>query len=204
MNFLTQTILAYLLTYKYLALFVVSFLGASILPLPSSAAIVASSALVNQGHFNLLYVFITAFLGNVIADSVGYWLARKYGKPVLYKLRLGWLLESERFIALEESLAHHPSWYIIVSRFEGLANISVNLIAGLANIPYKKYLLLDIIGEALQVGLYVAVGYFFAEQWESASSLISKILLLAVILAVIIIFLFKKSIWKKLSPNKQS
>lgn len=204
MDFLLQTILSYLLVYKYLVLFLVTFFAALALPIPSAATLMASAAFAAQGYFDLSLVIITASLGNILGDNLCYWLARTFGPSVLRKLGFKKYLDSPVLLSFERHINRRPGIIILLSRVEVIATISVNLLAGLGKMPYRKYLLYDCIGEVLQVCMYASLGYLFGSQWQEANSIIGKVFLAMTFGGMIFaIFLWKK-ISKRVSRQKRS
>ena len=89
--------LSFVLLYKYLALFLVTFMASLILPLPATALLMATGAFAFQGYFNLWEIIMTGFLGSVAGDFLGYIIARSYGKEVLEKIGFRRLLQSSWF-----------------------------------------------------------------------------------------------------------
>ena len=79
MSFLIQFILPYILLYKYIALFVITFLASIALPIPAGGLLVASAAFASQGYFNIVKVIIVVIIANVLGDNVCYWLTRIFG-----------------------------------------------------------------------------------------------------------------------------
>ncbi len=194
MNFLLQFFISYLLLYRYITLFGVTFLAALALPIPSAATVMASAAFAGQGYFNPLYVFIVAVVGNVLGDNVGYWLTRLYGKKIVYRVGLRKITNSELFNAIEKRINHWPGVIIFLSRFEVIATLSVNFISGLGKMPYQRYLMYEIPGEIAQVLMYGSIGYVFGNNWQNIDDSIGQLWLVVTPTAALLIFFY----WKKI------
>jgi membrane-associated protein len=166
MGFLLQPALAYLLLYKYVALFVITYFGALALPMPSAPSLMAAAAFAAQGYFSLTGVLVVAAAGNIAGDVSGYWLARRYGKPVLNKLGFRKVLESDSYDWIQWEVQRYRFPVVFFSRVNVLSTISVNIIAGLSRMPFAKFLLYDMSGEIVQVLGYGAIGYFFGANWQ--------------------------------------
>jgi membrane protein DedA with SNARE-associated domain len=76
-------ILSYLLLYKYLAIFILVFSAAVIIPWPVNTAILAVGAFSSQGYFNFWISLAVAISANVSGDLFDYWLTRKYGQKAI-------------------------------------------------------------------------------------------------------------------------
>ncbi|MBP6884343.1 MAG: DedA family protein [Candidatus Pacebacteria bacterium] len=197
MNFLVEIILPYLLIYKYYAIFFITFIAALAFPIPPGTLLMASSAFASQGYLNFWFIVLFGSLGNILGDNVGYFLARKYGKEVLSKIGFKRFINGKQYANLEAKMLKRPALIIFVSRFEVLSNLCVNLLSGLSRVPYRTYLLFDTLGEFAQVFIYCSIGYMVGDNWGIISNLISNSLLFILLIAIVILVLFRKRIFKK-------
>ena len=170
----------FLLLYKYVALFVVTYLAAFVLPLPSGTMLFASGAFASQGYFNLAAVIAVAFAGNVLGDATGYAVAFRYGKVMIVRVGLGSVLRSKYYERAETYLAVFPGTLIVATRFFTQASALVNVLAGLGKMPPRVFFVRDIVGEFLYVVLYGCAGYILGVNWEANKDLITNIAAVAV------------------------
>ncbi|MFA6251090.1 MAG: DedA family protein [Candidatus Paceibacterota bacterium] len=199
MDFFLQTIIPYLLLYKYTTIFIIAFGAALIIPIPSGSILMATSAFASIGYFNIYWVIILSIIANILGDNMGYWIARSYGKEVLSRVGFRKILESKTLKMIEDKFNKHPGFIIFASRFEVLSTLSVNLLSGISKTPYKKYFIYESIGSVAQVCMYSLLGYFFADRWETVNTTVGRIsLILVLVLALVIISFGHKKIIKKL------
>lgn len=159
--------LSFLLLYKYLALLIVSFLGAFLLPVPSSSALAAAGAFAAQGYLNLPEVLFVALLGNIGGDAAGYLLARHYEEAVLHKVGFKKILRSPKYHPIEAYTQEFSYSIIFLSRFLPEVGPAVNIIAGLAKMSYLKYFTIEVIGEICYVLLYGLAGFYLGNEWQN-------------------------------------
>ena len=159
-------IISYVLLYKYLAIFVITFLGALALPLPSGTMLVASVAFSTQGYLSAPLIIIVGILGNIMGDNVGYWLARRYGIRALLWLGMKKLVNSEKYQNINEEISSHPILTIYFSRFMPGVAPAVNVICGLTKLNYRRYLTFEVLGEFMEVCFFALLGYIFGANWE--------------------------------------
>jgi len=197
MDFLLQNLLIYLALYKYTTVFVISFLAAFIIPIPSGSLLMAASAYARFGYFDIYTVVLISIVANILGDNAGYFLARKYGYEVLSKFGFKRILNSKKFKEIEVKYNNHPGFIIFVSRFEVLSTLSVNLLSGISKTPYRKYFLHEFFGSISQVLTYSMIGYIFADNWESINSTMGRVLLVIALLIVISVLSFGKKLIKK-------
>ena len=96
MTSLISGLLAYLLLYKYITLFIVCYLAALLIPLPSNTSLLAASAFASQGYLNIYIVIAVALAANVLGDITGFLLARRFGKEFLMKVGFKKIILSKR------------------------------------------------------------------------------------------------------------
>ena len=195
---IVANLLPYILNYNYLAIFLITTISNSFFPIPSGTLLIASAAFSSQGYLSFFWVVIIGILGNIIGDNILYWLTRKYGLKILYKLGFKKRIESDTYKKLENKIKKNSGLLIFITRFNVLSSLIVNIISGLSNIPYKKYLFYDISGESIQVLFYCCIGYLVGNSWEVISNYINKILWIVLFIIVIILLFFWKKIWRKL------
>lgn len=197
---ITPALLSYVLLYKYLAIYVITFLGAIALPLPAGTVLIASAALSLQGYFNLPLIIIVGILGNMSGDSTGYWLARKYGAEVLRKIGLRKLVDSKKYHLINQEIGHHPILIIYLSRFfTGIAP-TVNVVCGLTKFSYKKFLTFEALGEFSEVTFYSLLGFIFSADWEALVRL-SAPAWVFLVAGAILTYLFWRYVLKKYSKR---
>ena len=166
MENITSFLLSYVLIYKYLAIFAITFLGALALPLPSGTVVTASAAFAVQGYMSLPLVLFTGILGNILGDNSGYWLARKYGIRVLYKFGFRKFIDPEKRKIANMEIGTHPILIIFFSRFMTGIAPTVNVVSGLTKFSYKKFLIFEVLGECAEVSFFVTMGFIFGTNWE--------------------------------------
>ena len=198
MDFYLQSALSSLVLYKYAALYVITFLAALALPLPSAPSLMAAAAFASQGYMNVAAVIFVASLGNISGDSAGYWLARKYGHPAFNKIGLRRILVSDTYKAVAEKIERYRAPVVFFSRVNVLTTISVNIIAGLSRMPFGWFLSYVSLGEVVQVLLYVAIGYEFGANWEGIYNILGKFTLALVLLIFLTLAVLSRKVTKRL------
>lgn len=167
MNPILEFMVQYVEVYKYLAIFVFTFLGAVALPIPTGSMMIAAGFLVTLGHFNLVPLLIVGILGNVAGDNAGYFLAKHTGirlvkYPMFKRLK-------DKIGPMEEHVKAHPMLTVFWSRFFTAVAPTVNIVAGLAHMKYRRYLFYEFAGEVAEVAIFTLLGYWFGKEWELVS-----------------------------------
>lgn len=186
MEAIIDIFLSFLLLYQYTALFLIAFIAALIVPLPSSSMLFAASAFASQGYMNFTLVLLVAYAGNVAGDNVGYFLARRYGKKAVQRIGLHRALQSNKYQVVEGLIQTNPRAIIFFSRFFTGVCPAVNILTGVARVQYHIFLVFDLIGEAAYVLVYGLAGYLLGTQWENSFDFFLKGGILVISLGVFI------------------
>ncbi len=202
MEFLAQTILPYILIYKYWALFVLTFLSSLAIPIPAGTLLLASSAFASQGYLNYYGIVVVSVLATLAGDNLCYWLVRLYGHKILDKFAFTRnIIHSENFVMVGKNIQRRPGFVIFISRFEVIATLSVNVISGLSAVPYKKFLLYEDFGSLTYVLFYATLGYVFGDSWEAINKLVGNFAIIIFIVLVGVALLFWKRLLKKMKAG---
>jgi membrane protein DedA with SNARE-associated domain len=161
-------LVSYILLYKYVALFGISFIAALLIPLPSNTTLIAAAAFAGQGYLNIYTVLGTALAANILGDVVGFFIAQTYGKKFLMRIGLAKLITSPRYYELETFMINHCGKTIFTTRFFGGVGPLVNILTGLSKeVSFKKFLTYGIPGECVYVLSLGLPGFFLGSSWQN-------------------------------------
>lgn len=154
--------------WAYLVLFAVSagessaFLG---LVVPGEAFVVLAGALVARGDLALLPVLGVVAIGAAVGDSIGYALGRRLGGC----RDDGWLARiwsCRRMSRVRRFLDRHGPSTIFTARFVGMLRPLAPFAAGAVAMPYRSFLIFNVLGAAAWAGSAVGIGYLFGQPAE--------------------------------------
>jgi len=188
-------LLSYLLLYKYYALALVVYSGAVLLPLPVNASLLAVGAFASQGYFNFWASLAIAVGANTAGDLTDYVVARKYGTTVIHFLRFDKL----RFLhQLTEEFRTDAAVTVFVTRFAGSLSTVSNFFAGIAMVPFGTFLFYDFLGNFIEPGAALGIGYAVGNYWDDFSGISSTIAgVVAVAITMFILFRIHRRITRK-------
>ncbi len=172
----------------YPALWLSIFVAAVGIPLPISFVLLAIGAFAALGDFNVFLLGGVALTAAVCGDSAGYLIGYLVGTRIF-----AWLEHSRRFNLISPQTLQNSrlyfskrgGWAIFLSRFIVSAlGGTINLLAGAEMYPYRRFLLLDISGEAAGVVIFLALGYIFGASWEGIGDVIGTTSLFILVLLI--------------------
>ena len=172
---MTETILALAADYGVPLLFCVTLLSCLAIPIPSSLLMLASGGFAAAGDLSLVAVALAAFCGAIIGDNLGYWIARGLGDRLS-----DWLAARPRRAALRnKSEAFMGKWggssVFFSCWLVAPLGPYINYVSGLSRFSWPRFALWGAAGEVFWVGIYVGLGYSFADNMTEISNLLGNI-----------------------------
>jgi membrane protein DedA with SNARE-associated domain len=186
MDSLLNPLLSYLLLYKYVALFIIVYTGAIMVPFPVNAMLLALGAFASQGYFSFWASLVIAVTANTLGDLTDYGIARKYGEWVIHKLRFD---KVRFFIRLKEELRTDAAVTVFVTRFAGSMSSISNFLAGWVKVPFMTFFTFDLLGNIIEPGVALSLGYLVGNYWSDFSNLLSIIAGIAAVCIILFILL---------------
>jgi membrane-associated protein len=147
-------------TYAILYLIVFAETGLVVTPfLPGDSLLFAAGALAGLGSLDPWLLTIGLFIAVICGDNLNYWIGRYIGPRAFsgeYRL-----LKKEYLDRTQRFFDRHGGRTIIIARFVPIVRTFTPFVAGVAAMPYLRFLAYSIGGGAFWVLLFIWVGYFF-------------------------------------------
>jgi membrane-associated protein len=167
---LIDTLLDWLGVYVYFGLFFIIFAETGLAIgffLPGDSLLVVAGLFAAAGKLNLWIMLVSLFVAAVVGDAVGYYSGRKMGKAIFSrpKSRLFNPKHLEKAHAFYEKYGGKT---IIIARFVPIVRTFAPIVAGAAEMSYKKFLAYNIFGGLFWVTSMLFAGYFLGGLVETA------------------------------------
>ncbi|KAF0171726.1 MAG: hypothetical protein FD162_2810 [Rhodobacteraceae bacterium] len=194
---MTDWLLALVPQYGLWLLAATTFFSCLALPFPASIMMLTAGGFVAAGDLALLPTFAAAAGGGIAGDQFGFWAGRKIGTPLLDRVRR----DPARDKLLKKAVVMLEAKGIVavfLTRwlFSPLGPW-VNLVTGSTGYGWHRFTAAGVAGEAVWSGLYVGMGYGFADNITAASDMLGSVLgILAGGAAVVILGLWLRSALK--------
>ena len=142
-------------------LFAVVMLESFGIPLPGETALIAFGVLASQGHYSIVAVIAVAAAAAIIGDNLGYELIGRKGGRRLFE-RWGPLRRrAERILPpTEELMAKHGGKVVFFGRFITILRYTAAWVAGIARMPWRKFLFWNAAGGICWATLVGLVSYY--------------------------------------------
>ena len=158
--FSIETIQSLAQDYGYWAIFFGIMLENMGLPLPGETVTLVGGFLAGSEELLYRWVLSSAIAGAVLGDSVGYWIGFYGGWPLLLKLGGLFRIDEAALVSIREQFSQNADKAVIFGRFVALLRIFAGPLAGIAQMPYWKFLLCNLLGASLWGTAMVTLAFF--------------------------------------------
>ncbi len=149
---------------SYFAITLVLILTGAGLPVPEEVPIIAAGILSGRGVLNPFIALGCCLFGALAGDCIMYWLGYHFGRGVLRE-RHWWtrLITPEREAQIEREFHRHGFKVFFVARFLVGIRAPVYLTAGIMQVSFKRFILIDLICATAVVGTFFGLTYLFGQ-----------------------------------------
>lgn len=146
--------------YGYVSVFLGILLENTGIPIPGETITVVGGFLAGSGELNYWGVMGSAIVGAVIGDSFGYWVGAYGGWPLLTRVGRLFRFSDQQLLEVREQFVKNAAKAVFLGRFVALLRIFAGPLAGIAQMPYPKFLIYNIAGATVWAGVTISVAYF--------------------------------------------
>ena len=134
--------------------------------LPGDSLLVVAGLFAATGKLNLAILLSTLFLAAVVGDAVGYYTGLRLG-PRLFKRQKSLLFRPSHLQKAHAFYEKYGGKTIIIARFVPIVRTFAPIVAGAANMPYRRFVVFNIVGGFLWVFSMILSGYFLGNVLKS-------------------------------------
>ena len=179
----------------YVILFLIIFCetGLVVTPfLPGDSLLFAVGALAaitpQPGAFglNIWVLLIILIVAAILGDSVNYWIGKMFGNKLPQKFPR--LIKPQHIQKTHDFYERYGGKTIIIARFVPIVRTFAPFVAGIGKMTYSRFMLFNVSGALLWIGLLLPAGYFFGNlPWvkKNFSVVVLAIIILSILPAVI-------------------
>ncbi|MDH6124918.1 DedA family protein [Kitasatospora sp. GP82] len=146
-------------SYGYPAVGALVFLDNCAVPVPGQTILVLAAVYAGTGRLSIAGVATIAVLAAVAGHCTGYLIGRTGGLGLLHRWGRYLLITEERLQRADRFFGRHGPKVVAVARFiDGLRQTG-GIIAGAAELDFRRFFVADVIGGLLWVGAWASIGY---------------------------------------------
>jgi membrane-associated protein len=134
--------------------------------LPGDSLLVVAGLFAATGRLNLALLVSTLFVAAVVGDAVGYYTGSRLG-PRLFSRQKSLLFKPSHLLKAHAFYEKYGGKTIIIARFVPIIRTFAPIVAGAAGMPYRSFVLFNIIGGLAWVVSMILSGYFLGNLLKS-------------------------------------
>jgi membrane-associated protein len=152
--------------------------------LPGASLLFTAGLLASKGLFNPWILIPLVTLAAILGDNAGYWFGAKIGIK-LFTRPNSKLFHQDHVRAAQHFYERHGAKAVILARFLPIVRTFAPIVAGVARMNYRLFLLCNIFGAFLWATCVTALGYFLGSRFPVIQHYITPIVILIVILTMV-------------------
>lgn len=149
--------------YGYWAVFLGIALENAGVPLPGETITLVGGFLAGSGELDYWFVLYCAMLGAILGDNCGYWIGRWGGWAFLLRLGKLFRISEKQLSEVRSKFSQNAAKAVFLGRFVALLRIFAGPLAGIARMPYWKFLLCNAAGAATWASAMVSLSFFVGQ-----------------------------------------
>ena len=164
----------FLITWGYLAIFVLTVLESACIPIPSEVTLglggaLASGAVIGgtAGHLNIGFVILVGIAGSIAGSLLAYVIGRTGGRALVDRYGKYVLLSHADLDKAEAWFSRRGEWMVMYGRVIPFIRTFISLPAGMAEMNVAKFVGLTAIGVTVWVSLLSGIGYALGSSWNA-------------------------------------
>jgi len=161
---MSEVLQEFVARFTYAGVLAALLLGSLGVPIPEEMPIAAAGILSHEGLARWWLALPVCLLGVLSGDVVLYWTGRRWGERVLGWRVVRWVLTAQRAEWLKEAYRQHAMKTVAMARHVVGLRAAAFLTAGMARVPFWKFILADAGAAALTVPFVFTLAYFFTDQ----------------------------------------
>src|SRR5579863_2867242 len=172
--------------YGYFAVFVVVCLESVGVPIPGETALVTAAIVAaDPNELNIVGVVASAAAGAIVGGSIGYWLGREFGFPLILKYGPYLHLDEPRLKLGQYLFQRHGGKIVFFGRLVALLRAFAALLAGINRLPWPRFFLFNALGAIAWATLFGLGGYFLGQAFEHYARPVGVAALIVVVIGAI-------------------
>jgi membrane protein DedA with SNARE-associated domain len=141
-------------------------------------------------------------LGDLIGDTFWYCVGFYFGHPFIKRFGRYFSLSESGVASVTRIFHKYQNWILLISKMTmGLGFALVTLVtAGIVKVPFRRYILMNFIGQFFWTGFLLAVGYFLGNVYLRVNGVLGALS----VGALIVVFFLCLLGWGKYMKAKMS
>jgi membrane-associated protein len=170
--------------------------------LPGDSLLVTAGLFAAAGYFDITILIFLLIAAAVLGDATGYLIGSKGGQA-LYAREESRFFKRRHLLKMKEFYEQYGPITIVLARFMPFARTFAPVVAGIADMKYRRFASYNVIGGAAWITSMLLIGYFLGSTIPNVDKNIHYVVIVVVFLSLlpgILKYLHVKMLARKSSP----
>lgn len=131
---------------------------------------------------DIVTLFFGILISGILGNFAGYWFGYRAG-PMLFKRKDSVLFKRKYVVMAEEFYQKYGGTALIIGRFVPIIRTFAPIFAGVVQLNFRKFVIFNIAGALLWVGLLVLTGYYLGIQFPAIINYVEYIIIGLIVIA---------------------
>jgi len=127
--------------------------------LPGDSLLITAGLFAAKGDLDIVWLNLCVMAAAIVGDAVGYWIGWRAGKA-LYSRPNSFLFRRDHLIKTHEFYERHGGKTIIIARFMPIVRTFAPVVAGAAEMTYRRFAVYNVVGAIAWVASMTLGGYY--------------------------------------------
>lgn len=185
---LTQSAVDLISSAGYLGLALGLIVDSAGIPIPSEVLVPLATVSAKQGNLNLVAVILVSIVAQVIGGIIAYEIGRRGGVPFIKRYGKYVLLSQRDLDITRAQFERRGQLLAFMGRCIPVVRGYIGFVAGIAEMPFKRFLMATIAGSTLWTLILATAGWLLAEDITVIDRVLkpfSELIIIAIVVAVI-------------------
>lgn len=165
-------------------------IGLMIEIIPSEIVLAYGGYMVSEGTIGFIGAIIAGVIGGTIAQIFIYWIGRYGGRPFLDKYGKYLLIKKHHIDMSENWFQKYGTGVVFSARFIPVVRHAISIPAGIAKMPFLKFVVLTVLAIIPWSILFVYLGIQLGSQWDDVENIAGTYTTPIMIMAIVVIALY--------------
>lgn len=156
--------------------------------LPGDSLLVTAGLLASQGYINVYILGALLSIAAIVGDSVGYTIGKASG-PHLFKKDDSLVFKKKHLIRAQQFYERHGGKTIVIARFVPIIRTFAPVVAGMARMDYKRFIVYNVVGGLFWVWSLLMLGYLLGRHVPGISDHIDIVILVIIFISIVPLFI---------------
>jgi membrane-associated protein len=171
----------------YIALFAIIFSETGLMVgffLPGDSLLVTAGLFAAKGEFDIFILVPLLIVAAISGNTTGYAIGRKAGQT-LFNRPQSKVFRRDHLIKTQQFYEKYGGVTIIMAQFMPFARTFAPVVAGIAEMPYRRFATFNISGAVLWIGSMTMLGYFLGVAFPGVAKHIELVIIAIVFLSIL-------------------